>query len=153
MEENKKENALYKKWWFWLIIVILILIIIFSILKIKEQRMLNRKMETVAESASNFISSTKDVKSHLDEFSYNYETGQTEYKPLITIEKYNNIKEGMNEEEVVLLLGNYDKKSDGENTYMLEWGNAYSPAYNGYWIQIVFDMRNRVSRKYQVGLK
>ena len=95
----------------------------------------------------------ENTKSHLDDFSYNYETGDVEYHPNITLEMYDRIKEEMTQEAVVAILGKHENKLDGENTYMLEWGNSYSPITGGYWIQIVFDQNEKVLSKSQTGLK
>lgn len=142
-----------KKWWFWIIIFFTVLIIIFIIFKIIEENKIKTNMVSMVEGMSDYYKGINNSKSHIDEFNYNNTTGKVEYRPTITLEKYNNIREGMDDKEVVSIIGNYDKKSEGENTYMLEWGNAYSPVYNGYWIQIIFDTNNKVLNKYQTGLK
>lgn len=154
MEEGKKEKSFYKKWWFWVIVIIvcvLLCIITVSYLKNKETEKVQSK---IGEGASDYISGIDNAQSHIDEFSYNYETGEVEYKPSkITLEIYNRIKEGTTQEEVISILGKHEKKSEGENTYMLEWGNSYAPINNGYWIQIVFDTNKKVLSKYQTGLE
>ena len=143
-----------KKWWFWVVLVIVIICIVFSIKYIIEQKELKQTAENIGRGASNYINGIENANSHLNEFSYNYETGKVEYKPSeINSEMYNRIKKEMTQEEVVSILGNYDNKLDGENTYVLEWGNSYEPINNGYWIQIVFDMNKKVSSMYQMGLK
>lgn len=149
-----KKIKLYKKWWFWeIIIVICILIYTLTINYIKNKET-KESLTNIANSATNFISGIEKAQSHLNEFSYNYETGQAEYKPSkITLEMYNKIKEGMKEEELSSILGKCDNKLQGEETYIMEWGNSYSPVYGGYWIQIVLDTNNTVMSKNQVGLK
>lgn len=141
-----------KKWWFWIIaicICMLIYIITVSCLKNKETEKVQSK---IGEGASDYISGIDNAQSHIDEFSYNYETGKVEYKPSnTTLEMYNRIKEGMKQEEVVSILGEYETKLDGENTYLLQWGE--SNMSKGYWISIVFNEDGTVSSKSQLGLK
>ena len=142
-----------KKWWFWVVLVIVIICIVFSIKYIIEQKELKQTAENIGRGASNYINGIENANSHLNEFSYNYETGKVEYKPSEINSEMYRIKKEMTQEEVVSILGNYDNKLDGENTYVLEWGNSYEPINNGYWIQIVFDMNKKVSSMYQMGLK
>ena len=106
----------------------------------------------MGEGFSDYYDNKKNITSHLNEFTYNYETNESEYKPkIITLEIYNRIKEGMTQEEVILNLGKYDNKLNGENTYMLEWGN--SNMSKGYWISIIFNKEGTVVSKSQIGLK
>lgn len=143
-----------KKWYFWLITLIFVICIVISINYIMEQKELKQTAKNIGRGASDYINGIENANSHLNEFSYNYETGKVEYKPSeINLEMYNRIKKEMTQEDVVSILGNYDNKLDGENTYMLEWGNSYAPINNGYWIQIVFDMNKKVLSMYQMGLK
>lgn len=144
-----------KKWWFWAIFVIIcILCYVFSLYYL-ENKKIKESVSNMGNSASEFTKGIDNAQSHLDEFSYNYGTGEVEYKPSkITLEMYNRIEEGMSQEEVILILGQYEDVLNGENTYILEWGNEYSPVYNGYWIQITFDANEKnVLNKYQIGLE
>ena len=148
----KNEKKLYQKWWF-LIILLVIIIIIGAVIYTKLE---NEKLETtfknMGEGFSDYYDNKKNITSHLNEFTYNYETNESEYKPkIITLEIYNRIKEGMTQEEVILNLGKYDNKLNGENTYMLEWGN--SNMSKGYWISIIFNKEGTVVSKSQIGLK
>lgn len=146
---------LIKKWWFWGIIIVICILSYILISKHIENKKLEKTFENMGKGASDFITDIDNSESHIDEFSYNYETGEVEYKPSnITLEMYNRIKEGMTQEEVISILGKYETKSEGENTYVLEWGNSYAPINNGYWLQIVFDTTHQnVLNTYQVGLK
>ena len=131
-------KKLIKKWWFWIITLEICLILYIIISNYIENRELKDSMSNIGEGASEFIEGINNAESHLDEFSYNYETGEVEYRPKkITLEMYNRIKEGMNQEDVVLNLGKYDNKMTGDNTYILEWGDAEMK--KGYWISIVFN--------------
>lgn len=147
------KDLIKKRWFLGIVIIVCVLlcIIIVFYLKNKETEKVQSK---TGEGASDYISGIDNTKSHIDEFSYNYKTGEVEYKPSkITLEMYNRIKEGTTQEEVISILGKYEKKSEGENTYMLEWGNSYAPINNGHWIQIVFDTNKKVFSKYQTGLE
>ncbi len=145
------KNLLKKCWFLGIVatICILLCIIIISYLKDKETEKTQSK---IGEGASDYISGIDNAQSHIDEFSYNYQTGKVEYKPSdITLEMYNRIKEGMTQEEVISILGKYETKLDGENTYLLQWGE--SNMSKGYWISIVFNKDETVSSKSQLGLK
>lgn len=143
-----------KKWWFWVIVFMVLIIIGLIIRESTKQIKLKETAKNIRNSASEFIAGINNAQSHSNEFSYNYETGKTEYTPLkITLEMYNSIKQEMTQEEVISILGKYNNKLDSENTYILEWGNSYSPVNDGYWIQIVFNKDKKVLNKYQVGLK
>lgn len=156
MEENevKKEKIFYKKWWFWAIIIgiaIISFIIIIEYIKNKETE---TSLKNIGEGATNFIEGIYDADSHLDEFTYNYTTGEVEYKPEITIEKYNQVKEGMTEEEVVSILGSGEKLQPEEaNGFLMVWGDIMisNPPY--YRIQIAFNSSGKVINKYQLGLE
>lgn len=146
-------KKLIKKWWFWIITLVIFLILYIIISNYIENKELKDAMSNIGEGASDFIEGINNAESQLDKFSYNYETGEVEYKPKkITLEMYNRIKEGMNQEDVVLNLGKYDNKMTGDNTYMLEWGDAEMK--KGYWISIIFSKdTNTICNKYQIGLK
>ena len=74
-------KELIKKWWFWLIIVIVIAIIIALVSKFIEEKEIEEKFSKMGKSTTDFTKGIDDAKSHLDEFKYNYETGQVEYTP------------------------------------------------------------------------
>lgn len=94
---------------------------------------------------------SENIKSHINEFIYNNETGNVEYKPEITIEAYNKIQKGMTEKEVISILGTYDEKSKGDNSYMIAYGKINMS--NGYRIQIILDNKSQtVISKSQIGL-
>lgn len=144
-----------KKWWFWTIIVILIITIVIA-KEYKEQKDLEEAMKRIGESASDFYEGIGNAKSHINEFTYNYETGQVEYKPeKITLDMYNKIEKGMAEEEVVGILGNGEKSNPEEsNSYLITWGdlNLNTPPY--YRIQIIFDKKTKTVISYsQLGLE
>lgn len=144
-----------KKWWFWTIVLIICIATYMLISSYIENKKLNEAASNIGKGASDFLEGIENGESHIDEFSYNYQTGEVEYKPLkITSEMYNRIEEGMSEDEVVSILGKYEDIFNGENTYILEWGNEYSPVYGGYWIQITFDNNEKqVLKKHQYGLE
>lgn len=111
----------------------------------------NDTVTSIGDGASGFIEGINNAQSHLNEFSYNYETGEVEYKPNnITLEMYNRVTEGMGEKEVIQILGNGERKN-GDNTYMITWGDLQMS--KGYLIQIVFDENSKVLNKNQLGLK
>lgn len=141
-----------KKWWFWLIILIVAVLTISIIVNLINKRKIKESAENIGEGATDFIEGVENADSHSDEFEYNHTTDEVDYKPEVNIEKYNKIEEGMTEEEIILILGKYDNKLQGEENYILEWGDSYSPIYGGYWIQVVFDETGKVTDKNQVGL-
>lgn len=152
--EETEKKSIYKNWWFGVILIIICILIFIAISFYIKNRQTEEKLKRIGEEATDFISSIDNAQSHLNEFSYNYQTGEVEYEPSrITLETYNRIKEGMLEDEVISILGKYENKLNRENTYMLEWGNSYAPITDGHWIQIVFDMNKKVSSKHQMGLK
>lgn len=144
-----------KKWWFWTIILIICIILYVAISFYMENKRLKESITNIGDGASDFIEGINNAQSHVNEFYYNNTTGEAEYKPSkITLEMYDKIQEGMSQEEVVLILGQYEDILNGENTYTLEWGNEYSPMYDGYWIQITFDINKKETlKKHQFGLK
>lgn len=147
-----KEKTFYKKWWFWGITILIFIIIGVIIYTKLENKKLETTFKNMGEGFSDYYDNKKNTTSHLNEFTYNYETNECEYKPeKITLEMYNRIKEGMTQEDVILNLGKYNNKLDGENTYMLEWGD--SNISKGYWISIVFNKEDTVVSKSQIGLK
>lgn len=149
---EKEKKPIYKKWWFWLIIIGIIIIFI-VIIKWLENKELETSLKNVGEGATDFIEGIYDSDSHLNEFTYNYETGEVEFKPQITIEKYNQIKEGMTQDEVINILGNGEKSQpEGSKGFLMTWGdlNLSHPPY--YCIHVIFDSSGKVSSKNQLGL-
>lgn len=143
---------IFKKWWIWLIIILTILIISVIVIKKIQEKQMENSFENIGKSTVDFLKGIDNAKSHIDEFFYNSQTGNVEYKPSeITLEMFNRIKEGMIENEVILNLGQYDNKILGENSYVISYGN--SDLSKGYWIQIVFNKNNKVISKSQIGLK
>lgn len=148
-------KIIIKKWWFWMIIIIIVTAIAIFFAKREDKKQTEEAFKNIGESASEYLKGIDNAKSHIDEFIYNKDTGEVEYRSTnITLQMYNRIQEGMEQEEVGLILGKYDSKLNGENTYILEWGNSYAPIKGGYWIKITFDnANNQVTNKYQYGLK
>ena len=137
-------------------IITALLIFLGSIIanEIIKQKRLNKMAYNMGKGAADFTAGIENAESYIDDFSYNYNTGEVEYHPNITLEMYNRINEGMSQDEVISILGNYDNKIDGDNSYVLEWGNAYSPVNDSHWIQIVLGSNTKtVLSKYQVGLQ
>ncbi len=145
---------LIKKWWFWIIVISIGMIICISISNYLENQKNKKAVANIGNSASEFIEGIDNANSFLNEFTYNYETGEVEYHPTITIEKYNSIKEGMTEKEVTSILGNGKKlQSEGKNGFLMTWGEleTWKPPY--YRIQIYFNKSGVVYSKSQMGLK
>lgn len=149
-------KSIIKKWWFWGIVFLILLIVAFEVYEYIEQQKTIKTWQKIGEAINEEMEKdtrVAETKTHLDEFSYNYVTDEVEYHPIITLEMYNRIKEGMAQEEVISILGKQENKLDGENTYVLEWGNSYKPVTGGYWIQIVFDKKtSKVTNMSQTGL-
>ena len=143
-----------KKWWFWITIACVILVVVLGMMKFKEQKQLEDTYKTIGESASDFYTGIEKADTHLDEFTYNYETGEVEYHPPITLEKYDSIKEGMTEKQVISILGNGEKlQPEGSIGFLMTWGELeiWEPPY--YRIQIKFDSSGEVVSKSQMGLE
>lgn len=89
-EEEKK--PVYKKWWFWLIVVIMVIAIVggtqTSTNNIQTSSSVN---ESEVQTTENEKTTTKDVK--------------------VTLEQYNQIKDGMTYEEVVEIFGGKESTS------------------------------------------
>ena len=154
MEEKETKKAFYKKWWFWVIIIGVVIISLIIIIEYIKNREIETSIKNIGEGVTNFIEGVYDADSHVDEFTYNYATGKVEYKPKITIEKYNEVKKGMTEEEVVNILGNGEKLQPKEaNGFLMTWGDINISNYPYYRIQIAFDFLGKVTSKYQIGLE
>lgn len=128
-----------RKWWFWIIVLIICSITYIVISSFVEGKKVKESISNIGNSASNFIDRVDNAQTHIDEFSYNNKTGKVEYRASkITLEMYNKIEEGMSQDKVISILGQYEDILNGENTYILEWGNEYSVVYDGYWISFYF---------------
>lgn len=146
-------KKLIKKWWFWIIATSIGLIICISISIYLESQKNKKVVANIGNGASEFIEGIDNANSFLNEFTYNYETGEVEYQPTITIEKYNSIKEGMTEKEVISILGNGEKlQPEGSNGFLITWGELeiWKPPY--YRIQVYFNKSGVVHSKSQMGL-
>ena len=119
-------KEIIKKWWFWLIIIVLILCAVIGIREYKENKEIETKFKAMAEGMTEYYESVKKTESHLDEFTYNYTTGEVEYNPENNgswLEKYNSINKGMTVEQVVEILGEgYIAPVIDEITYFMNWG-------------------------------
>lgn len=145
---------LIKKWWFCLIIIAVAIVGIIFIKEYREQKKLKDTMKTIGESASDFYEEVQNAEGYSDYFIYNYETGEVEYHPPITLEKYDSIKEGMTEKQVISILGNGEKlQPEGSIGFLMTWGELeiWEPPY--YRIQIKFDSSGEVASKSQMGLE
>lgn len=142
-----------KKWWLWLIILILIIWAIIAIKDYKDKKEIEEKFSAMGEAASDFYEGIQTAEGYSDYFTYNYSTEEVEYHPPITIERYNNIKEGMTEKEVVSILGDGEKlQPEGSNGFLMTWGDLDLSKYPYYRIQITFDNSGNVTNKMQLGL-
>lgn len=69
----------------------------------------------------------------------------------LLLQKYNKIYVGMNKEELISLLGNETERLDGDNTYLLHWGDLNMS--KGYFISVTMDKEtNSVLSKSEIGL-
>ncbi len=142
-----------KRWWIWLIVIVLLVTIVVIIKEYKEQKKLKDTMETIGKSASDFYEGIQDAEGYSGNFIYNYETEKVEDYPSITLENYDNIKEGMTEKEVVSILGDGEKlQPEGSNGFLMTWGDLDLSKYPYYRIQITFDNSGNVTNKMQLGL-
>lgn len=136
------------------IIIVLVIIIPIAINHNKENKKLEDSFSTIGQASSDFMTGIDKADSYTNDFSYNYETGEVEYHPTITLEMYNRIEEGMTKQNVIDNLGKEDNIIENEesNSYIIEYGESYLT--KGYWVQIIIDKEtNKVLKKYQVGLK
>lgn len=89
-EEEKK--PVYKKWWFWLIVVIMVIAIVGGTqTSINNTQTSSSVNESEVQTTENEKTTTKDVK--------------------VTLEQYNQIKDGMTYEEVVEIFGGKESTS------------------------------------------
>lgn len=147
-------KKIIKKWWFWLIVIVLLISIILIIKEYREQKKIKETMKTIGESALDYYNGIQTAEGYGQYFTYNYETGEVEYHPPITIEKYDEVREGMTEKEVISILGNGEKlQPEGANGFLMTWGDLNLTKYPYYRIQIVFNASGVVENKSQMGLK
>ena len=141
-----------KKWWFWITIACVILVVVLGMMKFKEQKQLEDTYKTIGESASDFYTGIEKADTHLDEFRYNYETGEVEYKTDTSwLDKYEQIKVGMSKEEVEQILGEGFKTPDIEDgSFYLNWGEGQG-LNKGQVITIYFT-NNKVTNKTQLNI-
>ena len=135
-------------------VLILAIVIPFVIKNKKEDERLKETFSKIGNSATEYVEETESSNSHLNEFTYNTEIGEVEYKPVITLEMYNRIEKGMTKEEVISILGKEDNtiSEDEGESYLIEYGDSFLK--KGYWIQFTIDNRtNQVVNKNEVGLK
>jgi hypothetical protein len=89
-EEEKK--PVYKKWWFWLIVVIMVIAIVGGTQTSTNNTQTSSSVnESEVQTTENEKTTTKDVK--------------------VTLEQYNQIKDGMTYEEVVEIFGGKESTS------------------------------------------
>lgn len=89
-EEEKK--PVYKKWWFWLIVVIIVIAIVGETQTSTNNTQTSSSVnESEVQTTENEKTTTKDVK--------------------VTLEQYNQIKDGMTYEEVVEIFGGKESTS------------------------------------------
>lgn len=89
-EEEKK--SVYKKWWFWLIVVIMVIAIVGGTQTSTNNTQTSSSVnESEVQTTENEKTTTKDVK--------------------VTLEQYNQIKDGMTYEEVVEIFGGKESTS------------------------------------------
>ena len=89
-EEEKK--PVYKKWWFWLIVVIMVIAIVGETQTSTNNTQTSSSVnESEVQTTENEKTTTKDVK--------------------VTLEQYNQIKDGMTYEEVVEIFGGKESTS------------------------------------------
>lgn len=143
-----------KKWWIWLIISIIIVALILIIKEYQEKNKLEETFKNIGKSATDMHNKIENAEGYLDYFTYNYDTEEVGHHPPITLEKYDNIKEGMTEKEVVSILGNGEKlQPEGSNGFLMTWGDLNLSNAPYYRIQINFDSSGKVFLKSQIGLE
>ena len=90
LDETKK--PVYKKWWFWLIVVIMVIAIVGGTQTSTNNTQTSSSVnESEVQTTENEKTTTKDVK--------------------VTLEQYNQIKDGMTYEEVVEIFGGKESTS------------------------------------------
>lgn len=136
----------------YLFIIAIIIIFIAIAIFVNSNNTTQDKFSSMGSGASDYINEIDNAQSHLNEFTYDSSSKSVNYTPTnITLEMYNRINSGMNEKDVINILGT-GEKTEGENTYLMSWGG--SNMSKGYWIQIVFDSSSKnVISKSQIGLK
>lgn len=146
---------LIKKWWFWAIIVTVIIASSTIILQCINKKKIEDNLANIGKEMTDFYSGIENANTHINEFTYNYETGQVEYKPVtITLEMYNRINNGMTEKEVINILGNGEKLQPEKSAgFLINWGKLEIWEYPYFNIQINFNSSGEVISKSQLGLK
>ena len=93
MSNNEEEKKpVYKKWWFWLIVVIIVIAIVGGTQTSTNNTQTSSSVnESEVQTTENEKTTTKDVK--------------------VTLEQYNQIKDGMTYEEVVEIFGGKESTS------------------------------------------
>ena len=136
----------------YLFIIAIIIIFIAIAIFVNSNNTTQDKFSSMGSRASDYINEIDNAQSHLNEFTYDSSSGLVNYTPNnITLEMYNRINSGMNEKDVINILGT-GEKTEGESTYFMSWGE--SNMSKGYLIQIVFDSSSKnVISKSQIGLK
>ena len=74
------------------IIIILAIILPIVINRNQENKKLKESFSRIGQAATDYIEDTKNANSYINDFSYNYTTGEVDYHPTITLEMYNRIK-------------------------------------------------------------
>lgn len=134
------------------IIIVLAIVLPIVIKRNQENKKLEDSFSTIGQAASDYMVGTKEAESYIDDFSYNYATGEVDYHPTITLEMYNRIKEGMTKEDVISILGNEYEILDGTLLYSLVYEKIDES--NGYLIAIHMNKeKDTVFSKNQEGLK
>ena len=131
-EEEKK--PVYKKWWFWLIVVIIVIAIVGGTQTSTNNTQTSSSVnESEVQTTENEKTTTKDVK--------------------VTLEQYNQIKDGMTYDEVVALFGGKESSSSesevaGIKSQVMTWNG------NGTFSVVSIGFQNgKVTSKSQTGLE
>jgi len=120
--------------------------------KIQEEIRLTNSFKNIAKGFEEYYQQKENTTSHLNDFSYNYETGEVEYKhSTITLEMYNRIQEGMERKKVEDILGK-GRETPGidEKSYYLNWGLTEGLKDNQ--VIVIEFYNDKVTGKTQLGL-
>lgn len=148
----EKKHEFYKRWWFWVIIVLIIVVIGIVAWKVQEEIKLKKTFENIGKGFKQYYQEKENTTSYLNDFSYNNETGEVEYKPsTITLDIYNKIIEGMERKEVEKILGK-GRETPGidEKNYYLNWG--LTEGLKEDQVIVIEFYNDKVERKTQLGL-
>ena len=131
-EEEKK--PVYKKWWFWLIVVIMVIAIVGGTQTSTNNTQTSSSVnESEVQTTENEKTTTKDVK--------------------VTLEQYNQIKDGMTYEEVVEIFGGKESTSSESEIAGIK---SEIKAWNGngtFSVATIGFTDGEVSSKSQTGLE